>query len=201
MPLLVGSYFAMHPWFSMNVHSRNAIDIWCSSKHSSKHGTISLANQVLLEVIQWWKICEYVNLIDLGGPILIFIIFYHIWYDDTLWHHFSHFWTCGLISLNQSNWFLFSNISIHVNQSKTIHFVLGNKVKPQMTLPEISAFICISTYACLRSILWKITKIFKGITGGQDTMLWTPINIVLWTPLNIVFLFILVWKEKWWLGT
>ena len=25
-----------------------------------------------------------------------------------------------------------------------------------------------------RWILWKITNIFKGTTGGQDTMLWTP---------------------------
>ncbi len=32
-----------------------------------------------------------------GRPVLILIIFYHIWYDDTLWHHFSHFSLFGLI--------------------------------------------------------------------------------------------------------
>ena len=40
-----------------------------------------------------------------GHSVLIFNIFYHIWYDDTLWRQFYHFWLFGLISMNQSKWF------------------------------------------------------------------------------------------------
>ncbi len=51
----------------------------------------------LVEVIQWWKMnmCES-NWFG-GRLVLILFIFYHIWYDDTQWHHFYHFWSFGLI--------------------------------------------------------------------------------------------------------
>ncbi len=48
---------------------------------------------------------------------------------------------------------------------------MSTTVGPSLKYQHSSAFQLMHAF---RWILWKTTKIFKGTTRGQDTMLWTP---------------------------